>query len=131
MGTPVLPSNRHFGAMFVIVFAAVGVYSWWRGSSLFVLFLGLSALIGAVAWLSPDRLSPFNRAWMKFGELLHRLISPVVLGVIFFGVITPYGAVMRLMGRDVLCRRFAPELRSYWRPRTPPGPDGGTLPNQF
>jgi hypothetical protein len=131
MAVPALPSNRSFGFVFVVVFAVLGVYSWWRGSQYFAVPLGLSALIGSITLAKPEVLTPFNRAWMKFGELLHRVISPIVLGAIFYGVITPYGTVMRLFGRDALRRKFQRELPSYWIERTPPGPDGSSLPNQF
>jgi hypothetical protein len=84
-----------------------------------------------VAILKPDILAPLNRLWMKFGELLHRIVSPIVLGIIFFGVITPFGKVMALSRRDPLRRKQDPNLSSYWIRREPPGPAPGSFPNQF
>ena len=68
---------------------------------------------------------------MKLAELLNRIVSPLVLGLIFFGIVTPIAWGMRLAGRDVMQRRFEPESPTYWQDRDPPGPDPDGLPNQF
>ena len=68
---------------------------------------------------------------MKLAEILNRIVSPVVLGIMFFGLFAPMGWAMRLAGRDVLRRRLEPKARSYWVEREPPGPDPAGLPNQF
>jgi len=68
---------------------------------------------------------------MKLAEILHRIVSPVALGIVFFGVLTPMGFAMRLFGRDTMQRRFDPSARTYWIERDPPGPDPSGLPNQF
>lgn len=126
-----LPSNRSFGALFVFVFAAIGGFVWWRGGAGSVVWFGLSAMTLLVTLGRPDWLTPANRAWMKLAEILNRIVSPVVLGVMFFGLFAPTGWAMRLAGRDVLKRRFEPEARSYWVERTPPGPDASSLPRQY
>lgn len=126
-----LPSNRSFGALFVVVFGIVGAFFWWRGGQAFVLWFGLSGLTLLVTLVKPDWLTPANRAWMTLAEVLHRVVSPVVLGIMFYGMFAPTGWVMRLAGRDALKRRFDREAVSYWVDRTPPGPDPAGLPNQF
>ena len=126
-----LPSNRSFGTLFVVVFGLLGAYSWWRGGAAYPWAFGLSALTLAVTLAKPDWLAPANRAWMKLAELLNRVVSPVVLGVIFYGMFTPIAWVMRWAGRDAMKRRFEPDARSYWVERDPPGPDPAGLPNQF
>ena len=126
-----LPSNRSFGTLFVVVFALLGAYSWWRGGAVFPWAFGLSALTLAVTLAKPDWLAPANRAWMKLAELLNRVVSPVVLGVIFYGMFTPIAWGMRRAGRDAMHRRFEPAARTYWVERDPPGPDPAGLPNQF
>jgi hypothetical protein len=131
MTTPPLPSNRSFGTLFVVVFALVGAYSWWRGGALWPWAFGLSALTLALTLAKPDALTPANRAWMKLAELLNRVVSPIVLGVIFYGMFTPIAWGMRWAGRDAMKRRFEPESRTYWVDRDPPGPDPAGLPNQF
>ena len=126
-----LPPNRSFGTLFVVVFVLLGAYSWWRGGAVYPWAFGLSALTLVMTLAKPDWLAPANRAWMKLAELLHRVVSPVVLGVIFFGVFTPTAWVMRWAGRDALKRRFEPAAQTYWVERDPPGPDPAGLPNQF
>jgi hypothetical protein len=68
---------------------------------------------------------------MKLAEVLNRIVSPVVLGIMFYGMFAPMGWVMRLAGRDVLKRCFDRSARTYWVEREPPGPDPAGLPNQF
>jgi len=131
MKPPPLPSNRSFGTLFVVVFGLLGAYSWGRGGAVYPWAFGLSALTLAVTLAKPDWLAPANRAWMKLAELLNRVVSPVVLGVIFYGMFTPIAWVMRWAGRDAMKRRFEPDARSYWVERDPPGPDPAGLPNQF
>ena len=126
-----LPSNRSFGTLFVAVFGLLGAYSWWRGGAVYPWAFGLSALTLAVTLAKPHWLAPANRAWMKLAELLNRVASPIVLGVIFYGVFTPVAWAMRLRGRDAMKRRFEPAARTYWVERAPPGPDPTGLPNQF
>jgi hypothetical protein len=125
-----LPSNRSFGTLFVIVFAIVGGFVWWRGGG-FGWWFGLSGLTLLVTLVKPDWLAPLNRAWMKLAEILNRIVSPLVLGVMFFGLFAPMGWGMRLAGRDALKRRLEPKARTYWIEREPPGPDPAGLPNQF
>jgi hypothetical protein len=128
---PLLPSNRSFGWTFTAVFVIAGLYGVWRGGPGLAALLGL-ALVTAVVTVTRDRwLEPLNRAWMKFGELLGRVVSPIVLGVIFYGVFTPIGLVMRLAGRDAMCRRFDARAQSYWVRRDPPGPPEGSFRNMF
>lgn len=127
----VLPSNRSFGRLFVIVFALIGGYLWWTGGATQLWWFGAAGLTLLVTLVKPVWLTPFNRWWMKLAELLNRIVSPVVLGVMFFGMFAPMGWVMRLAGRDALNRRFDPSARSYWVERDPPGPDPAGLPNQF
>jgi hypothetical protein len=117
-----VPSNRSFGILFTAVFAAAGVYGLWRGGILTPWMLALAAFTAAVTLARPVWLAPFNRAWMQFGALLHRIVSPVVLGLLYFGMFTPIGWVMRLAGHDAMARRWDPSATSYWIRRAPPGP---------
>lgn len=132
MSPPVqLPSDRSFGTLFVVVFAAIATYVWWLGSSGFVGPLGLAALTLVVTLVRPSLLRPLNRMWMQLAVLLNHVFSPIVLGVIFFGMFTPIAWAMRLAGRDTMKRKFDGKLVSYWIDRQPPGPDPAGLPNQF
>ena len=120
---PILPSDRSFGWTFTGVFTLVAFFQPW--------LLALAALTALVTMIRSHWLAPFNRAWMKLAELLHHVVSPVVLGVIYFGVFTPVGVVMRAFGRDAMCRRFEPAQPSYWVRRDPPGPPDDSFRDMF
>ena len=93
--------------------------------------LALAAATALVTVIRSHWLAPFNRAWMKFGELLHHVVSPLILGLIYFGVFTPVALVMRAFGRDAMCRRFEPAQPSYWVRRDPPGPPDNSFRDMF
>jgi hypothetical protein len=126
-----LPSNRKFGLLFVVVFGVLAALTWWRGSAAFPYFLGLSAAFLLASLAFPEVLQPLNRAWMAFALLLHKVMSPIILGVMFFVLFTPVAFVMRLGKRDALRRRLDRSAGSYWIPRVPPGPPGPSLRNQY
>lgn len=128
---PPPPSNRSFGLLFMVVFILLGLWQFWKGGSTSWLWLGLAGTTGFVTVITPGLLTPFNRAWMRFGLLLHKIVNPIVMGVIFFGVITPAGFLMRALGRDPMQRRYDPEAQTYWIPRQPPGPEPESLKQQF
>jgi len=81
--------------------------------------------------VKPALLAGLNRLWIKLGVLLGKVVGPIALGVLFFGVLTPLGAVMRLTGKDPLRRKHDPRAASYWMPREPPGPPPDSMINQF
>ncbi|HEY4723562.1 MAG TPA: SxtJ family membrane protein, partial [Anaerolineae bacterium] len=95
-------SDRSFGFVFAVVFAIIGCWPslylepprWWA--------LVIALAFAAVAFVRPRILRPFNRAWLAFGRLLHRVMSPLILGAIFFLCVTPIALIMRLRGKDVL-----------------------------
>lgn len=126
-----LPSDRSFGWTFAVVFALVSAWALWRGHAWWTWTGGAAAAFAAVAVAVPRVLRPLNVVWMKFGALLHRFVSPVILGAIYFLVFTPVALVMRAAGRDALERRFEAGRRSYWVPRDPPGPKVENFPQQF
>jgi hypothetical protein len=126
-----LPSNRSFGWTFTGIFVIAGAYGLWRGGAALSWLLAAAALTAVVTLTRETWLTPLNRAWMKLGELMGRVVSPLVLGVIFFAVFTPVGVVMRLFGRDAMCRRFEPARPSYWVKREPPGPADDSYRNMF
>lgn len=129
--TPELPSNRSFGWTFTGVFILMGVYGLWRGGAALSWLFAAAALMALVTLTRETWLTPLNRAWMAFGALLNAIVSPIVLGVIYFGVFTPTGIVMRLCGRDAMCRRFDPAAPSYWVRRDPPGPRDDSFRDMF
>ena len=90
-----------------------------------------AVLLALAAALVPSLLRPLNRLWLRLGLMLHRLTSPLILGFLFFAVITPVGLLMRLFGKRPLQLRFDPQASSYWTQRQPPGPDPRSMTNQF
>jgi hypothetical protein len=89
----------------------------------------LVILIPAVFF--PSVLSPLNRAWLRFGLLLNRIVSPIVLALVFYGVVTPMAVLFRRFGNNALRLQRDPNSSSYWIARRPPGPAPETLKNQF
>lgn len=124
-------SDRSFGVVFAVVFATVALLPLWSGGDVRLWALLLAAGFLLLALVAPRVLAPLNRAWAAFGVLLHRLVSPVVLGLMYFGVITPTALVMRLSGRRPLALDRDGASNSYWIPRSPPGPEAETLTRQF
>ena len=126
-----LPSNRSFGWTFAGILFIAGTYQLWQDAAAPPWLLALAGALAAVTLLKDAWLAPLNRAWMKLGEWLGRLVSPVILALLFFGLFTPTGLVMRLFGRDAMARGFEPRRRSYWIERDPPGPPEGSFGNMF
>lgn len=124
-------SNRNFGLVFAAFFALLGVLGLWHGTARWPMWFGLAALMLVLALAVPKILSPLNWIWNKIGLLLHAVLSPIVLGVLFFVCITPIGYLMRMTGNDPLRRRYDPVAESYWITRDPPGPQHDTFRNQF
>jgi len=124
-------SDRSFGLIFAGVFLLVGLWPLFNRASPRLWAVAVAAIFALCAWLAPQVLAPLNQLWFRFGELLHRIVSPIALGVIFFGVITPYAMVMRLFGRDELLLRKGSARESYWVRREPPGPPPDSFRNQF
>jgi len=124
MNTALMPSDRKFGWTFTALFVLVGVVSHpWA--------LAAAAVLAVITLTRAQWLSPAKRAWMKFGELLNHIVSPIVMGVIFFAVFTPVALVMRALGRDAMARAYEPAAPTYWKRRTPPGPADDSFRNLF
>ena len=115
-------SDRAFGLVFAAVFAIVGAWPMLAGGGPRPWALAVAAGFAALALLAPRALAPLNRVWTRFGLLLATVTNPLVMGLLFFLVVTPMGLVMRALGKDPLRRRFEREAASYWIERRPPGP---------
>lgn len=92
---------------------------------------GIGLVLLGFGLVAPARLGPLNRAWMKLGLLLFKVVNPVVLGLIYLTTIVPIGLSMRLLGRDLLSLKFDRRATSYWVVREPPGPAPETMVHQF
>jgi hypothetical protein len=128
---PALPSDRSFGITFTVVFSVVAAWLWWKNMRGATLSSSIAVALLAISFVRPTILHPLNRAWMAFGALLHRVVSPLVLGILYFGMFTPIAFALRLRGKDAMRRRADPQAESYWIRRDPPGPPSDSLKNQF
>jgi len=124
-------SDRSFGLIFAAFFLVVGLLPLLQGHALRIWALPLAAGFLVVAMIIPGILSPLNRLWTRFGLLLHSIVSPFALAILFYGVVTPTGLLMRLFGKDPLCLNLDKNAASYWIERIPPGPEAASLKNQF
>lgn len=127
------PSERGFGITFAVVFALVALWLWLR-KDLPVWAIGLGVLSLAsltAAYVAPAALRPFNRLWFRFGMLLHHVVTPVIMGLLFFVVVTPMGIVMRALGKDFLRLKRGPDAGSYWVDRSAETDAQTSMKNQF
>jgi hypothetical protein len=128
---PTHPSNQKFGWFFAAVFAFIATYLLWRGSTTLAWALySLSFIFLIFTLLFPDRLFPLNKLWFGFGIILGNIISPIVLGIMFFILITPVALITRVFGRDEikLKKRIT---NTYWVNRNPAGPLNDSFKNQY
>jgi hypothetical protein len=127
---PKMGSDRSFGLVFAVFFAAVATYRAVMGPQRWWPYVALAVIFAAAALLVPRLLRPLNLLWFRFGLLLNRIVSPAVLAVVFFGVIVPMAWIARLRGKDSLQLRRG-SVTSYWHHRNPPGPTGESMKNQY
>ena len=100
-------SNRSFGIVFFVVFLLISFWPSIEGQSLRIWALTVSLIFLVLGLLNSKLLSPFNLIWVKFGEVLGRIIAPIAMGVVYFIIITPIGLFMRLIGKDLLRTKFS------------------------
>ena len=109
-----LPSNSKFGYFFSLIFLVASTYFYFKETYfVFYAFLFVSAIFFLITIFKADLLTPLNKLWMSFGLVLGMIVSPIVMGAIFFIIFTPIGILMRLFGRDELTLQFM-NKPSYW-----------------
>ena len=109
-----LPSNHKFGFFFSTIFLLASFYSYYIENEIMVyIFSALFGIFLVVTIINAKVLLPLNKLWMKFGILIGMIVSPIVLGMIFFGIFTPIAILTRLAGRDELHLRFK-KKKTYW-----------------
>ncbi|MDB4078586.1 SxtJ family membrane protein [Amylibacter sp.] len=115
-----LPSNRKFGFFFTFVFALAATYFYYSANVTWTyVFIAATLAFLIVTLVKSDALLPLNKLWMRFGLLLGMIVSPIVLGIIFFGLFTPIAMLMRLSGRDELRLKYAQKV-THWISRSEP-----------
>ena len=120
-------SNRSFGIVFFVVFLIIAVYPLIKGDELRLWSLIISIFFLFLGLVNSKILNPLNKLWFKFGVFLGKIVSPLVMGIIFFLVVTPIGLLMRLLNKDLLNLKFNNNT-SYWIEKTDPK---SKMKNQF
>jgi len=126
-----VPSDRSFAWLMTAIATAVAAYAHWKALSWVWWPVSIGALLTAVALFAPSVLNPLNRAWMQLGLMLGRVVTPLIMSLIFFGIVTPIAVLARWRGVNPMRRHYDPDARSYWIPRDPPGPDARSMERQF
>ena len=123
-----LGSNRSFGIIFFIVFVLIAIYPLINQGEVRIWSLIISFLFLFLGLLNSKILTPLNKLWFRFGLFLGKIISPIIMGVIFFLVVTPIGLLMRFFGKDVLNLKLNKKKSSYWIEKAGPK---SKMKNQF
>jgi hypothetical protein len=123
--------ERTFGLLFAGVFVAVGVWPLWTGEDVRPWAVVVAAVFTVVALARPRLLRLPSMVWLKSGAMLGGFATPVVMGILFFAMVTPMGLFMRAFGKEFLRLEPDPGQSSYWIERTSPGPVSGSMFNQF
>jgi len=108
-----ISSNKSFGVVFFIFFFVVSIYPLFKGGDLRTWSLIISVIFLILGLLNSKILTPLNKLWFKFGILLGTIVSPIVMGIIFFIVVTPISLIMKILGKDILNLKKN-KNRSYW-----------------
>ena len=122
-----ISSNRSFGIVFFIVFLLIALYPLTYNEEIRVWSVIISLIFLLLGLLNSKILTPLNKLWFKFGILLGKVVSPLIMGIIFFFVVTPIGLIMRLLGKDVLNLKYN-KNKSYWIEKSGPK---SKMKNQF
>jgi hypothetical protein len=123
-------SERSFGLVMAAVFAVLTLINFWHGGRAWPWTAGVAALFFFFAWVRPAALKLLNLIWFKFGLILHKVINPVVMVLVFFGTVLPTGLIMRALGKDPLRLKRQPNAKTYWIERLP-GPAPESMKDQF
>ena len=110
-------SNKSFGTVFFIVFTLIGLYPLLKGGNLNIISILIGIIFLILGILNSRFLTPLNKIWFKFGIFLGQIISPIVMGIIFFLVVTPIAFIMRVLGKDILKLKKKTD-NSYWIKKT-------------
>ena len=109
-----ISSNRNFGLVFFVVFLIVALWPLKHDEDVRLWSLGLSIIFFILGILNSKLLTPLNKLWSKFGIFLGVIVSPIIMGVVYFLVVTPMGVLMRILGKDLLKTSKVKSASSYW-----------------
>ena len=128
---PKMLSERSFGLIFSGIFLVIAAFPLIRGGDYRQWALIAAAVFAVPALLFPPVLAPLNRLWVKFGLLMHTIINPLLMGLVFFIAVLPTGLIMRLLGKDSMHRKFDPSKQTYWIERDKDSLSKESFTNQF
>ena len=123
-----ISSNRSFGLLFFVVFLIVSLWPLTHEGSIRIWSVIVSAVFLILGLINSRLLTPLNVLWFKLGMILGAIISPIVMGIVFFLVVTPTGFILRIMGKDLLNKKYDKEKETYWIKRDA---SIGTMKRQF
>ena len=121
-------SNRSFGLLFFIVFIVVGLWPITKGETANIYLILISLFFLIFGLINSKILSPFNKAWIKLGEILGLIIAPIIMALVYFIILTPISLIVRMFGKDLLGLKFLKNQDTYWTKRKK---KIGTMKKQF
>tara|TARA_B100000029_G_scaffold164917_1_gene161138 strand:- start:384 stop:779 length:396 start_codon:yes stop_codon:yes gene_type:complete len=107
-------SNRSFGIVFFFVFLIISLWPLLNGNELRVWSIIVAMIFLILGLINSNFLTPLNKLWFKFGKLLGSIVAPIVMGIVFFLVVTPTGIIMKMLGKDLLKKKYNNKIKSYW-----------------
>ena len=107
-------TNRSFGIVFFFVFLIISLWPLLNGNTVRVWSIIIAIIFLILGLINSNILAPLNILWFKFGKLLGSIVAPIVMGIIFFLVITPTGVIMKILGKDLLNKKYNNRMKSYW-----------------
>ena len=120
--------NRSFGLLFFIVFLAFALWPLTKKGEINLYLISIALIFLILGLLNSKILTPLNKSWIKLGELLGRIIAPIVMGIVYFIILTPISLLVRLFGKDLIGMKFNNNLKTYWIKRKK---QLGTMDKQF
>ena len=121
-------SNRSFGLLFFIVFIVVGLWPVIKGETANIYLILISLFFLIFGLINSKILSPFNKGWIKLGEILGLIIAPIIMALVYFIILTPISLIVRMLGKDLLGLKFLKKQDTYWTKRKK---KLGTMKKQF
>ena len=124
-------SNRSFGIVFAIVFLIIALWPLMGDGDIRLWSAAISAAFLAIAFIAPKILQPLNVLWFKFGLILHKIVSPIMMGLVYVLTVLPIGLILRILNKNSLHLKRQDDIESYWINRETPGPNAESFKNQF
>jgi hypothetical protein len=126
-----MPSEKNFGFVFAGIFSFLALRPMFFGKPMPIWAIIIALIFLFCALAAPRLLRPLNLIWFRFGRLLHSVMNPMIMGIIFLGVVSPLAILKRRFGKDLLGLKIGKEQKSYWHLRDPGGPMPNTMTKQF